>query len=128
MRKWLLVYGCGSFAALLVTLAQWLLAKFGVYYELGADLSPSISAVGLYPKMVWGGVCGFLILMPLTASRWLLRSVWVALIPALIQLFVIYPVMTSFGVAGLALGVLTPGVVFLFFWAWALLALTLYRF
>lgn len=127
MKKWMTVYACGSFSALIVALLVWLLARYGVHYNLGADYAPTISLQGLYPRIVWGGICGFLLILPLAASRWLLRSVWLALIPTAIQLFIIYPVMTGYGVAGFALGMLTPLLIFLIFWVWSLLALTLYR-
>lgn len=127
MKKCLLVYGAGSIAALITALLHWLLARYGFSYELGSDLAPSISARGLYPKLVWGGICGLLLLLPLAANRWLLRSLIIAVVPTLVQLLVIYPVMTGYGFAGLALGVLTPLVVFALFWCWSLLALTVYR-
>jgi hypothetical protein len=50
----------------------------------------------------------------------LARSFVIALFPTLIQLFVIYPFYQGKGVAGLSLGLLTPFVVFFFFWIWSL--------
>ncbi|MDO3385756.1 hypothetical protein QWI17_07900 [Gilvimarinus sp. SDUM040013] len=127
MKKWLLMYGVGSAAALIAAVLHWVLARYGFSYELGADFAPSIGARGLYPKLVWGGVAGWLLLLPLAAGRWLMRSVIIALVPTLVQLLIIYPVMTGYGFAGLSLGIVTPLIVFSVFWCWALIAVAISR-
>lgn len=127
MKKSFVVYGCGSLSALLVNLLGWLLMHYGFSYNLGSLLSPSLMAAGLYPKLVWGGVAGFLLLLPLSGGRWLMRALIVALIAAVVILFVVYPLITGYGVAGLALGLWAPIIVFFVCLSWAMIAMLLYR-
>jgi len=63
-----------------------------------------------------------LFLLPIYASSIFARSFVIALIPTLITLFVFFPFYEGKGVAGLSLGILTPFLVFFFFWVWSLTA------
>jgi len=120
MRKWLLVFAAGSLGALVSALAMWLAGRYGLTQALGVRWAPALSAHWLYPRIVWGGLWGFLFLLPLFGSRWLLKSLVLALAVTLIKLFVIFPYSTSYGVAGLELGLLMPLVVYVFTFIWAL--------
>jgi len=120
MRKWLLVFAAGSLGALVSALAMWLAGRYGLTQALGVRWAPALSAHWLYPRIVWGGLWGFLFLLPLFGSRWLLKSLVLALVVTLIKLFVIFPYSTSYGVAGLELGLLMPLVVYVFTFIWAL--------
>lgn len=120
MRKWLLVFAAGSLGALVSALAMWLAGRYGLTQALGVRWAPALSAHWLYPRIVWGGLWGFLFLLPLFGSRWLLKSLVLALVVTLIKLFVIFPYSTSYGVAGLELGLLMPLAVYVFTFIWAL--------
>jgi len=101
---------------------MWLASNQGVTQSLGVAISGSLSPHWLYPRLVWGGLWGLLFLLPMLASSLFARSLVIALIPTLVQLFVIYPVYEHRGVAGMSLGALTPFVVFFFYWVWAFVA------
>ncbi|MCP8898682.1 hypothetical protein [Gilvimarinus xylanilyticus] len=122
MRKWLLVYGAGSLGALIAALALWLAGRYGLTDALNVRIAPALSAAWLYPRLVWGGLWGFLLLLPVFGSRWFFKAWVLGLIPALVQLFVIYPYTTGYGVAGLSLGLLTPLVIYLYYVVWAMVA------
>ena len=122
MKKWLLVFAAGALGALVSALAMWLAGRYGLTQAMGVRLAPALSAHWLYPRIVWGGLWGFLFLLPLFGGRWILKSAVLALIVTLIQLFVIYPYTTRYGVAGLELGMLMPLVVYIFAFIWALTA------
>ncbi|WP_049721573.1 hypothetical protein [Gilvimarinus polysaccharolyticus] len=122
MRRWLLVFAAGALGALVSALAMWLAGRYGLTQSLGVRLAPALSAHWLYPRIVWGGLWGFLFLLPLFGSRWLLKSAVLALVVSLIQLFVIYPYTTPYGVAGLELGMMMPVVTYIFAFIWALAA------
>ena len=122
MKKWLLVFAAGALGALVSALAMWLAGRYGLTQAMGVRLAPALSAHWLYPRIVWGGLWGFLFLLPLFGGRWILKSAVLALIVTLIQLFVIYPYTTRYGVAGLELGMLMPLVVYIFAFIWALMA------
>lgn len=118
----MLVFAAGALGALVSALAMWLAGRYGLPQSMGVRWAPALSADWLYPRIVWGGLWGFLFLLPLFGSRWLLKSAVLALIVSLIQLFVIFPYTTSYGVAGLELGMLMPVLVYILAFVWALVA------
>ena len=118
----MLVFAAGALGALVSSLAMWLAGRYGLTQAMGVRLAPALSAHWLYPRIVWGGLWGFLFLLPLFGGRWILKSAVLALIVTLVQLFVIYPYTTHYGVAGLELGMLMPLAVYIFAFIWALTA------
>ena len=121
MKKWLLAYAAGTLGALGSALFAWFAGQYGLTRALDVSLAPALSPAWLYPQLVWGGLWGFLFLLPLLASRGLMRAAVLALGPALVQLFVVYPYIQGAGVGGLSLGLLTPVVIYLLCLVWALI-------
>ena len=117
----MLVFAAGALGALVSALAMWLAGRYGITQAMGVRWAPALSAHWLYPRIVWGGLWGFLFLLPLLASRGLMRAAVLALGPALVQLFVVYPYIQGAGVGGLSLGLLTPVVIYLLCLVWALI-------
>lgn len=122
MRKLLAVFGAGSLGGLANSLVVWLFGLYGVNQALGVAIAPGLSPEWLYPRIVWGGIWGFLFLLPVLNNRLLAQSFVLSLFPTLVQLFVVFPYQTNAGVAGLNLGMLTPALVIFFNWVWALVA------
>ena len=122
MKNALIVFAAGCLGALIQCLVMWLFSRYGIAHSLNVNLHGSIAPVWLYPRIVWGGMWGFLFLLPILSSSVFARSFVIALIPAGVQLFVIYPFYEGKGVAGLSLGLLTPFLVLFFYWVWALAA------
>jgi hypothetical protein len=120
MRKLLLVFGAGALGGLVSSLLVWQFGYMGVNRALGVAIAPDLTLNWLYPRIVWGGLWGFLFILPILRSRLLAQSLVFALFPALAQLFIFYPYHTNAGIAGLNLGMLTPVLVFFFSWIWAL--------
>jgi hypothetical protein len=122
MKNILLVFAAGCLGALLQILAMNVANHYGLIHSVGVELSSSYSPQWIYPRIVWGGLWGFIFLLPLLSSSVFLRSFVMCLIPTCAQLFVFYPFYENKGVAGLSLGMLTPFVVLFFYWVWALTA------
>lgn len=120
MKNTLVVFAAGCFGALIQAVVMWLFTRYGVMHSLHVNIAGSISPAWLYPRIVWGGMWGFLFLLPILSSSVFARSFVLALIPTGVQLFILYPFYEGKGVAGLSLGMLTPFVVFFFYWVWAL--------
>lgn len=120
MKNALVVFAAGCFGALIQCFVMWLLARYGVTHSLHVALPGSIAPAWLYPRIVWGGLWGFLFLLPILTSSIFARSFVIALIPTGVQLFIIYPLYEHSGVAGLSLGLLTPFVVLFSYWVWSL--------
>jgi hypothetical protein len=119
MKNILLVFAAGCLGALIQIAAMNLANHYGLIHSLGVQLSSSYSPHWIYPRIVWGGLWGFIFLLPLLASSVFLRSIVLCLIPTAAQLFIFYPFYENKGVAGMSLGMLTPFVVLFFYWLWA---------
>ncbi len=127
MKNALLVFAAGCLGGLVYCLVMWLFTRYGISQSLGVSLYGSLAPNWVYPRIVWGGLWGLLFLLPLMSSSLFMRSLVMSLIPALVQLFIIYPFYTSQGIAGLKLGLLTPVLVWFFFWCWAFTTLVTLR-
>ena len=69
--------------------------------------APEVTRVWLYTALVWGGLWGFLFLIPWKTSWWL-RGLVFSLVPTAATWFVVYPYMANIGVLGLNRGILGP--------------------
>jgi hypothetical protein len=88
---------------------------------LGVNLAPDLTPQWLYPRIVWGGLWGFLFLLPFPRSGPAARGALFSLGPTLVQLFVVFPHLTGEAL-GLTLGTLTPLFVIAYNLAWGLAA------
>lgn len=120
MKNFLLAFAAGCFGGLIYCVVMWLFSRYGITQSLGVNLHGSVSPQWMYPRIVWGGLWGLLFLLPMLRSSVLLRSLVISLIPAFVQLFIIYSFYTGKGFAGLQLGLLAPLLVWFFYWVWAL--------
>lgn len=120
MKNVLVVFAAGCVGALIQCLVTWLFTRYGINHALNVNLAGSIAPAWMYPRIVWGGLWGLLFLLPLLSGSIFARSFVIALIPAGVQLFVIYPFYEHKGFAGLSLGILTPFAVLFFYWVWSL--------
>ncbi len=126
MKNALTVFGAGCLGGLIMCVVMWLFTRYGITQSLNVNLPGSVSPNWMYPRIVWGGLWGLLFLLPIFSGSLFARSFVIALIPTLIQLFVFFPYYEGKGIAGLSLGILTPFLVFFFFWVWSLVtAITL---
>jgi hypothetical protein len=120
-RSLSLCFAAGAAGALANSVVAWLSGQIGIPHALGVSLAPAWTPAWLYPRIVWGGLWGFLFVLPLTADV-LRRGLIVSLGPALFQLFVVFPYWQGKGVAGLELGAATPFFVLLYDAVWGVVA------
>lgn len=100
-------FAAGAFGALVSSFALWFLGAYGFTAWLGVRMAPAWTAAWLYPRIVRGGIWGFLFLLPFARSKTLFRAFIFSLAPSLFQLLVVFP-NAGRGIAGLELGLLTP--------------------
>lgn len=122
MRAASLAFAAGAVGALLNSLAVWAAGHYGLTARIGVAIHPSFSAAWLYPRIVWGGLWGLLLLLPLAPGRTLIRGLVVSLGPSLAQLLFFFPQQTSHGLGGVGLGLLTPVAVLIFNAIWGISA------
>ena len=121
-RKISMVFGAGCLGGLVNSLAVWLFGLYGITAAFGVKIAPQLSAPWLYPRIVWGGIWGFLFLLPLMQRNFLTRGLIFSLGPTLVQLFVVFPMKANKGLMGLDLGSLTPLAVVVFNAVWGVTA------
>ncbi len=122
-RKLSLVFASGCFGGVLNALVVWLFGRAEITTELGVKIAPSLTPAYLYQRTIWGGIFwggiwGFLFLIPAFKNRPLSQGLLFSLGPTIVQLFVIFPNVLNKGMLGLELGNLTPAFVLFFNAVW----------
>jgi len=113
-----LVFAAGCVGAVANSLLVWLFGDLGINAALGVKIAPRLTPAWLYPRIVWGGIWGFLFLLPILRRSLLSRGIIYSLVPSLVMLLVIFPMKAKKGVLGLALGDMTPVLVIFFNAVW----------
>lgn len=115
-----LTFAAGVLGGLANSLAVWLAGALGLTHLLGVNLAPPLTPAWLYPRLVWGGLWGWLFLLPQPRLTYPTRGLLLSLGPSLAQILLVFPLKAHQGVGGLALGYLTPLLVLLFNAIWGL--------
>ncbi|USD21590.1 hypothetical protein ACJJIX_07875 [Microbulbifer sp. VAAC004] len=115
VREWLrnlsMCFAVGCFGGLCYALGLWAMGSYGFTRWLGVDLAPHLSNAYLYQRIVWGGLCGLLFLLP-WRNAWLLRGALLSLLPAAFLLFYLLP-QRGYDYGAFVLGTMTPLVIVL---------------
>lgn len=112
LRNASLGYAAGSFGGLANSLEVWVVGFLGITAAAGVKLAPELTFPWIYPRIVWGGLWGFLFLLPFFKESLIVRGIVYSLGLTLVQLFVVFPFKAEQGMMGLKLGTLTPVFVF----------------
>ena len=118
LRKSTILFSSGCLGGIVNSLVVWIFGAKGITAALGVKIAPDLTATWLYPRMVWGGIWGFLFLLPLLRKSIYWQGLLFSLGPTLVQLFVVFPANAGKGMMGLELGSLTPLFVVFFNAAW----------
>jgi hypothetical protein len=120
VKAWSLAYAAGAMGGLANSLALWLFGTVGLNHFLGVALAPMFTPAWLYPRLVWGGLWGWLFLLPFPRLTYPSRGLIYSLAPSAVQLFIVFPLVLHKGVGGIELGLLTPLLVLFFNAVWGL--------
>mmetsp|Transcript_18824 Transcript_18824/g.52498 ORF Transcript_18824/g.52498 Transcript_18824/m.52498 type:complete len:161 (+) Transcript_18824:148-630(+) len=112
---------CGVTAGIVGGIFNFLIAPlFGALHittACGVEIAPPLDKLDLYSKVFWGGVWGLVLLEPFLKrcipSIWI-RALLYGLLPSLVQIFLVFPLATPFGIGGVGLGAATPVFVIVF--------------
>lgn len=126
-RKILLVFAAGCAGGLANSIVVWVFGLWGVTSALGVKIAPGLTPAWLYPRIVWGGIWGFLFLFPVLRHKTISRGFLLSLGPTMVQLLVVFPMKAHKGLMGIDLGILTPLFVVFFNFVWGLKAALLLR-
>jgi hypothetical protein len=122
LRRLSLVFSAGCFGGLMNSLVLWLFGRAGIPAELDVKLAPHLNPAWLCPRLIWGGIWGFLFIFPIFRNQPVAQGLFFSLGPSIIQLFIVFPYQAHKGVMGLDLGLLTPLFVLFFNALWGLSA------
>ncbi len=113
-------FAAGSLGGLANALAVWLAGAAGLTLALGVKLAPALSPAMIYQRMIWGGIWGILLVLPVLRGSIFWRGLLFSLGPTAVQLLVVFPQVANKGLYGLELGTLTPAFVVVFnaIWGW----------
>jgi hypothetical protein len=126
LRKFSLAYVSGTIAALVACLVFWLLGRDGITTWMGVALAPRLTTGWLYSRLIFGGLLGLLLALPMLPNRVPLRGILISLAPAAYILLVLFPRMGR-GLFGFGYGALTPLLIGGLCLLWGLLAAGWYR-
>jgi len=121
-RNLTLTFGAGCFGGLMNSLVLWLLGRAAIPAELDVRLAPDLTRAWLYPRLVWGGIWGFLFVLPIFRNQPFAQGLFFSLWPSVVQLFIVFPYQANKGLLGLDLGMLTPVFVLFLNAVWGLTA------
>lgn len=108
LQKISLTFAAGCLGGLLNALFLWLFGVLGVTTALGIKFAPAFIPPWLYQRLVWGGLWGWLFLLPLKRLSYSARGLLYSLGPFCVASFIVLPFQAHKGVLGLQLGTLTP--------------------
>lgn len=103
-----LAFAAGVLGGLANSIVLWAFGAAGINHHLGVALAPAFTPAWLYPRLVWGGIWGFLFLLPYPRMTYVSRGLIYSLGPTLVQLCIVFPLVARKGVGGIQLGYLTP--------------------
>ena len=118
LRKSTILFSSGCLGGIVNSLVVWIFGAKGITAALGVKIAPDLTATWLYPRMVWGGIWGFLFLLPFLRKSIYWQGLLYSLGPTLVQLFVVFPANAGKGIMGLELGGFTPLFVVFFNAVW----------
>ena len=85
-----LTFAAGALGGLANSLVLWLFGAVGLNQFLGVALAPQLTPAWLYPRLVWGGLWGWLFLLPRPKLTYSSRGIIFSLGPSLVQIFVVF--------------------------------------
>ena len=117
-----LTFAAGALGGLINSLAVWSFGALGLTAALGVNIAPAFTPPWLYQRLVWGGLWGWLFLLPAAGLSNPVRGLLYSLGPTLATYFWVLPYQAHKGFLGLELGYLTPVLVLFFNAIWGLAA------
>jgi hypothetical protein len=126
-RELTVAFSSGCVGGLVNSLVSWFFGAVGITAAVGVQITPALTPPYLYQRMVWGGIWGFLLLLPILRDSIWSRGILLSLGPTIVQLFIVFPIRLNKGLMGLELGQLTPLFVFIYNAIWGIGAVSWMR-
>src|SRR5262249_49041017 len=90
LRQLTLGFGAGAFGACILSLVIFVLGRFGLPERFGVAMPP-FDLPAFYRVVVWGGIWGFLFVVPVMSRLWWLKGIIIGLIATAAAAFFFSP-------------------------------------
>ena len=91
-NKLSLGFAAGAFGTVVWFILFVLMGKLGIGAALGLKMSPPPNMlILLYKQLVWGGIYGFLLILPVLERKWLVRGILLGVLATLVGWFYFIP-------------------------------------
>ena len=125
IRSLSLAFTAGVIGAFIYSVTAHFFGAWGVTEALGVKLAYKLTPESLYPRLVWGGLFGLLLLVPVL-EKWycIYRGLLLGVLLSLIHLFIIFPYMSHKGFLGVKISLSSPAPIFVVFYnaLWGIVA------
>ncbi|MEM6399567.1 MAG: hypothetical protein AAF757_04945 [Cyanobacteria bacterium P01_D01_bin.116] len=83
-RNLSLTFASGCLGGLLNSLTVWIFGYIGITALFNVQIVPDLTASWLYPRIVWGGIWGFLFVLPFYQRKYIYKAILFSLIPSFV--------------------------------------------
>ena len=90
-RNLSLAFSAGCLGGLANSIVVWASGTLGITAALGVKIAPALTLPWLYPRIVWGGIWGFLFVISIPGLSWWMRGLVFSLGPSLVLMLVLFP-------------------------------------
>ena len=118
-RQATLAFAAGALGGLVLFVFLWLIGTIGIPQAIGINFPVNVTKAALYNLITWGGIWGFIFLVPWKQGWWI-RGLVFSVAPSIVELVVVLPLATPAGMFGLGAGALTPLLVLVANGVWGL--------
>ena len=117
-RQATLAFAAGALGGLVLFVFFWVISTIGIPQAIGSNFTANVTKAYLYDLITWGGIWGFIFLVPWKQSWWA-RGLVFSVAPSLAAFVIFFP-RTPAGLFRLGLGALTPLLVLVLNGVWGL--------
>ena len=121
-----IAFAAGSSGGLATILTLWLFGVLGIASALSGKMMRPLTPPLIYAMVVWSGLFGILILLPVMRISVWLRGLIFGLVPTVVLSLIMLPIKMHTGMRGLGLGALTPVFVLIFNSVWGVVTAYLF--
>lgn len=119
LKNFALAYSAGTLGGIANFLFGFAMTALGVFSALGISLPAPPMPAGLYQRMVWSGLWGAMLFLPISGGI-IARGFWIGLGPTLVAGLIVFPARMHKGLFAVELSPLMPVVIILFNWVWGI--------
>lgn len=126
LKNLALMYGAGTLGGMANAGASLLFTKLGIYAMLGLKFGAAFSPGWLYRIMVWGGIWGAMLFLPISGGVWA-RGFVIGLGPSLVAGLLLIPMKMKAGIFGIEMGWAMPAVILVVNWIWGAVTVAVWK-